>query len=408
MKLTTTILVATILFSIIGCSKKHKLEWKVQKAQPIVYIQQTEILKTPPSQSDTAATDLFAKFKEAETMVQNLANEITIYTILQKKDTLLKLSLVQSINQKDSLKENKFNHFFQQKKGAKKIGSFNLDPYGKSLDRYCSQKQKNLLHILFQLPKKYVGVGDKWNLDLKLVTLNGSLIPEKEEYRHQVSLSDIIQKKDTLIAILDYDIFESVEGKATQAFLDKEKDFLYSMEFKGQAQFDISNGKWKSFKGTFTTRNEIITKMHYRQTIELIEVKNAPKDILAQVNTKPSSKFNLIKDLISNSDSSASNTLAQTDVKAATPSNPSKKKCPYIYRIQIASSKIQLQQSSSLFLNTKRKVQETIKSEEVYKYKYSIGEFCSSIKASYLQDSLKKEGFKGCFLVREANKRITN
>jgi len=120
---------------------------------------------------------------------------------------------------------------------------------------YLQSRQKNLLAMLFQLPKERVKVGDSWQLDVNLLEMGHGFICEKASRTNRatlVSLSDT-EDGDTLAAI-DYCIAESVEGKFMMPMSDKTQPCSMATSFVGRGEFLAKRGTWKRLAARMRTK----------------------------------------------------------------------------------------------------------------------------------------------------------
>src|SRR5690625_7738523 len=78
---------------------------------------------------------------------------------------------------------------------------------------WLNSSQKNLIAIFFELPKNPVKIGDKWSLDINLISNDQNFECETAHKINEVELIDIKNINGERIAVLQYHIEEYVEGQ---------------------------------------------------------------------------------------------------------------------------------------------------------------------------------------------------
>lgn len=152
---------------------------------------------------------------------------------------------------------------------------------------------RNLATLLLELPKEPVGVGDTWVLGADLVNmdpLGQGFIAKKSERRHNVKLGSLTAEGDEQVATIVYDVSELVSGslqpgtkipegagetsplvatppkvkgkkgkKPAPAPDEKPKsapEIISEVTFKGNGEFLVKAGRWRSWKGTLSSRTQ--------------------------------------------------------------------------------------------------------------------------------------------------------
>jgi hypothetical protein len=152
---------------------------------------------------------------------------------------------------------------------------------------------RNLATLLMELPKDPVGVGDTWALGADLVNmdpLGQGFLAKKSDRRNTVKLSSLNAEGDEQVATIQYDVSELVSGslqpgtrlpegagemaplkpvpekgkkgkgkKQAQAAEEKPKtpsEIVSEVTFKGTGQFLVKAGRWRSWKGTLTSKTQ--------------------------------------------------------------------------------------------------------------------------------------------------------
>jgi hypothetical protein len=153
---------------------------------------------------------------------------------------------------------------------------------------------RNLATLLLELPREPVGVGDTWALGADLVNmdpLGQSFLAKKSDRRNNVKLSSLTAEGDEQVATIQYDISELVSGilqagarlpegagemaplkpasakgkkgkkgkKQAQPAEEKPKsppEITSEVTFKGSAEFLVKAGRWRSWKGTLSSKTQ--------------------------------------------------------------------------------------------------------------------------------------------------------
>jgi hypothetical protein len=115
---------------------------------------------------------------------------------------------------------------------------------------YLKNDQKNLLALMFELPGKPVSVGDKWALDINLISMDQNFICDSSYRKNVVSLTELKKSNKGTIALIKYDILEYVTGDFKVPFGKRtETKTQMKMSFYGIAEFSVEKGRWISFDG---------------------------------------------------------------------------------------------------------------------------------------------------------------
>ncbi len=152
---------------------------------------------------------------------------------------------------------------------------------------------RNLATLLLELPKDPVGVGDTWAVNADLVNmepLGQGFMAKKSDRRNAVKLSSLTAEGDEQVATIQYDVSELVSGslqpgtrlpaeagetaplkpapekgkkgkgkKQAQAAEEKPKtpaELSSEVTFKGSGEFLVKAGRWRSWKGTLSSRTQ--------------------------------------------------------------------------------------------------------------------------------------------------------
>lgn len=125
---------------------------------------------------------------------------------------------------------------------------------GDLLSFYYKSSQNNLISILFELPTKPVAIGEEWDLQVDLISMDQNFIADTLYKKNVVRLKDIKRENGHQIAVVEYDIEEFVAGdlgKGMMMFSNNKGDTktFMRMTHKATAQFDIAKGYWVSYEG---------------------------------------------------------------------------------------------------------------------------------------------------------------
>ena len=112
---------------------------------------------------------------------------------------------------------------------------------------WVKSNQKNLLCMLFEIPPYPLKEGDEWTLrNVNLISNDHNFVCEKAKHINKVKLTIIEKRGDDRIAILDYNIYEYVEGTFGKTAPD---GLEMELRFKGRAKFSVNLGRWIDYEG---------------------------------------------------------------------------------------------------------------------------------------------------------------
>ena len=116
---------------------------------------------------------------------------------------------------------------------------------------WVKSSQKNLISLLFELPKQPVKIGDKWPLEINLITNDQNFKCDSSYKLNEVTLTDIKKVDGETIAVLKYDIEEYVIGDFNSpSFFGGEgesQETMLKFTHQGIAEFSIDRGRWVSY-----------------------------------------------------------------------------------------------------------------------------------------------------------------
>jgi hypothetical protein len=262
----------------------YDLDWKIDKGARIIYSTAFEQIS---STSNIDFDSFFGSF--ADTLDSDKGEFVDFFNSL--KDQFKSFSLITTLSREEDdiidvvvffkpnnpekkPKDSKTEFFTKALSGIQLRGKLNLDGGIESF--YMKNDQKNLLSILFELPTKRVKVGDKWPLQVNLLSVDQNFVCNEYKNRNSVELIDVrnIDGKD--IAILRYDLYSFVKGDFQNPLTEKAIPSSMEMQFNGLCEFNITDGKWKDFNGLMSTVYSGIMNSNVKQSLILVEIENQP------------------------------------------------------------------------------------------------------------------------------------
>ncbi len=116
---------------------------------------------------------------------------------------------------------------------------------------WLKSAQMNLIAILFQLPSKPVSVGDKWGLNIHLISNDQNFVCDSAYKINEVELIDIRIENNEHIAVLKYNIEEYVKGEFSMpSFMSSGNSTTPTtmrLTHNGTAEFSVEQGKWLNY-----------------------------------------------------------------------------------------------------------------------------------------------------------------
>lgn len=110
--------------------------------------------------------------------------------------------------------------------------------------------QKNLIALLFELPGKPVKTGDKWSLDVSLISMDQNFKCDSSYRKNEVTLVELRQTQDGQVAVLSYDIEEFAKGEFGGPMVSKGKAAtMMNISYRGLAEFSLDRGRWITYDG---------------------------------------------------------------------------------------------------------------------------------------------------------------
>lgn len=144
---------------------------------------------------------------------------------------------------------------------------------GKTKSFYVKNDQKNLLSILFELPSKPIKLNDTWPIKVNFIEVDQSFVCDSSEKINEVKLINILKESYDTIAVLRYNLIESVEGYIYNSRDKTKKDLKMEISFKGIAEFSITQGRWNKFNGIIEHNQTGFMYSNSKQKISLVPIK---------------------------------------------------------------------------------------------------------------------------------------
>jgi len=116
---------------------------------------------------------------------------------------------------------------------------------------WVKNSQKNLIALFFELPTKPVKIGDRWKLDINLISNDQNFSCDSAYKINEVTLTDIKIIQGETIAVIKYNIVEYVHGSFDSPLFMGGGKQPTMMQFSHQAiaDFSVDKGRWISYDG---------------------------------------------------------------------------------------------------------------------------------------------------------------
>lgn len=146
---------------------------------------------------------------------------------------------------------------------------------------WVKSAQKNLIALFFELPTKPVKIGDKWSLEVNLITNDQNFDCDTSYKINEVTLVDIKKINGETIAVLKYNIVEYVKGNFnTPSFFGSEggqKETTMKFTHQGIAEFSVDKGRWINYDGIMSLEATGVMTANKKTKFTLIDEKNASR-----------------------------------------------------------------------------------------------------------------------------------
>jgi hypothetical protein len=271
MRIKLTFILAVITLTAFGQKNQTvDLKWKIAKDEKLSYLTVMsdidtssidmdfgELSKTLSDSSENGlkeSKDFFKKLNQA------FKNQDFVTTLTNKGNCVI--DIVMAAKPKEPIKETEIDTSdSKEAEILKMMQSMNqgvmlrgsVYESGGIHSFWVKSAQKNLISLLFELPTKPVKVGDKWSLDINLITNDQNFECDSAYKINEVTLNEIKMVNGETIAVLKYNIVEYVKGDFNApSFIadegEKEKTMM-KISHQGIAEFSVDKGRWISYDG---------------------------------------------------------------------------------------------------------------------------------------------------------------
>jgi len=275
----------------------YELNWKIEDGQPHAYntamevseccvtVDYDRIFNFDQLDEGEEGNDAPSPFEQMFEDLKNNQPAYSLVSILEKKpDGNISVKMVlDNVDVPEQESEDSMGQWYGQMLQGM-VGTVQLQgditPDGEIASPYMAQQQKNLIALFFELPVGPVKVGDTWQIDLTCIILNSAQFEiENSDRVNQVTLKEITETPEgETMAVLDYLIAESVEGKQTIPFFTNEPvPTSVKCSFLGRGEFLIEQGRWQSFSAENTLQSTGIVTSNVTQQLALTPLDEVPE-----------------------------------------------------------------------------------------------------------------------------------
>jgi len=155
-----------------------------------------------------------------------------------------------------------------------------INTSGTILSFYLPQRQKNLLALMFELPKDPVKPGDTWDINFICLELGVGFTEDSADRVNIVRLTDM--KKNVQlqnIATLEYLLTEKVAGSMTNPMTKQTIPTEMTCSYMGRHDFNIDLGRWENIKGEFRINSSGIMNSRVVQNLAMMPIDQLPEGI---------------------------------------------------------------------------------------------------------------------------------
>ncbi len=289
------ITILLLLISFFGFSQNHEkilLEWKLAKNDTLKYkttMNAVQIENDQTEQKDTASIQnkMQQVFKSLANTNSNLKYQTNLFSNKKNEnfiDIEMKIVDEDKVNQTKSKnsKETKEQANKEVEKNEKEIDSLDLKSMfkglasmnnnivlrgrisktGEIISDYYKNSQRNLIAILFELPNRKVEVGEKWKLNVHLIEMDQGFVCDSLSNENSVYIEKIIENQNERIAVIKYNISESVLGDFNNPLngiieTEPNKKTFMKISHRATGNFSITKGKWISYDGEMEIENNV-------------------------------------------------------------------------------------------------------------------------------------------------------
>lgn len=260
-------------FPLLADDESIQLQWKLDDDETLVYrtvmeqiedsaIDFDELLELYGNDSDGAE-----KAREEFEKMLSAAKEATFVTELHTdEDNIIEIEMIAKIDESKTSDESTFhNNQIVLRGSVTKDGAIH--------SFWLKSRQKNLIALMFELPRGKISIGDSWSLNVNLIENDQNFICSKSSKRNVVKLATIRKQENDLIAVLKYDIEEYVLGTFSYTMKPgetKEIETSLSFKYQGISEFSTTKGRWISYNGIMTSRTTGFITSSSKQRFALI------------------------------------------------------------------------------------------------------------------------------------------
>ena len=135
---------------------------------------------------------------------------------------------------------------------------------------YLKREQKNILAMFFQLPNKEIKIGDKWPLDVNLISMDQSFKCDTSSRKNIVTLIDLNKVNGDTIATIKYDISEYVLGTFINPFAGVNVKSMMKVGLNAIGKFSTNKGRWISYDGIMLLDASGVMDSHSMKKVSLL------------------------------------------------------------------------------------------------------------------------------------------
>jgi hypothetical protein len=128
---------------------------------------------------------------------------------------------------------------------------------------FIDRNQISMLTAIFELPKKEVSVGEKWNVEFASIQTSGPFSCDKAERIREATLESVEED----IATISYRLYENAQGNFIIG--PDKKPSSFKADFDGLGKFSISKGRWISYQMRGTIDMTGLMESNFKYNIKL-------------------------------------------------------------------------------------------------------------------------------------------
>jgi hypothetical protein len=403
-----------ILIALVACHREFfTLKWTIPAGEGLCY----QILLTEYDSVETVKkkkNKLFERNEDQSEPSDSIREPIKRYAVLKEKDNWhFNAKIIPNIadNRPDVQKHRLNGYLFKIVEGVSIDADVDHTGIVNSID--VSERQENLLALLFQIPDKPVKIREKWPIHIAL--LDEGIAGENSNVNEEnfARIIQVRQNGNRKIAVLEYKIYHTVSGIYTNPLTGKLEKGQFAIGFKGKSEFDITAGRLRQFKGVLYASQYGSFVQESKIFIKVSKLKQMPVSLISFIDERYDKNY--YTSIINEMDRERKVTLKkaiETKKKKRTfrefPEhkgifrNMGPPDCPVKYSVQILGSKEQIPLDSEQFSGINFPIKEHQRPSEEYMYTYRVGKECSLRRAELILEQMLELGFNTSFIVKEA------